>query len=87
MASTDPILYGLDASQPCRSVSWLLRMHNQPFEYVMIMPGQKKDGGSRSEGYLKLNPQGTVPLLQHNGISLAEGMCMIIPGQEFILHK
>ena len=35
-------VYGLDASQPCRSVTWLLRMHDIPFKYIFIQPGYEK---------------------------------------------
>ncbi len=35
-------VYGLDASQPCRSVTWLLRMHDIPFKYIFIQPGYEQ---------------------------------------------
>ncbi|KAI9028009.1 glutathione S-transferase [Hyaloraphidium curvatum] len=58
-------VYGLDVSQPCRTVTWLLRMHGVPFEYVRTNPGSPKGNGSRAPEYLeKLYAAGTVPVLK-----------------------
>jgi len=52
----------VDMSHPTRSVRWVLMYGDIPHEYVYIMPGAKKNG-TKSKEYLKINPNGTVPLL------------------------
>ncbi|KAH9245932.1 hypothetical protein BASA81_016572 [Batrachochytrium salamandrivorans] len=68
------VLYGTDGSQPCRTVSWLLRIKQVNFEYVNTMPF--KD--TRSKEFLQLNPWGSVPVLQHGeGFTLTESAAII----------
>jgi glutathione S-transferase len=64
-ASSAPlILYGIDASQPTRVISWMLRTKNVPFEYVIVAPGQKK--GTRNPDFIqKKNKAAMVPVLEH----------------------
>lgn len=57
-------LYGLDASQPFRSVKWLLLMKNMQFEEIFVSPGSRKKNGSQNEEYLSKSIAGTVPLLE-----------------------
>mmetsp|Transcript_16784 Transcript_16784/g.19026 ORF Transcript_16784/g.19026 Transcript_16784/m.19026 type:complete len:228 (-) Transcript_16784:84-767(-) len=59
-------LYGVEASQPVRTVKWLLEMKNEPFEFVQIMPGSPKQGGSKSAEYLEKAPTGLVPLIEED---------------------
>ena len=59
-------LYGLDGSQPFRSTKWLLMMKGVPFEEVFIRPGAKSKGGSRSPEFLKINPAGTIPVMEED---------------------
>jgi len=65
--STTPapvILYGLDASQPCRFISWILRTKQVPFQYVHTQPNSTK--GAKSPEFLeKKNRAGLVPVLEH----------------------
>lgn len=71
------ILYGLDGSQPCRTVSWLLRTHKVPFEYVEVMPGAKN--GTRDPNFLKKkNKLGMVPVLEHGDLILSESGAIIV---------
>jgi len=78
MSSKDTVvLHGTDLSQPCRTVSWLLRMHNVPFEYQMVMPGAKK--GTKSPEFIqKKNRFGTVPVLEHNGNVISESAAIVV---------
>jgi glutathione S-transferase len=69
-------LFGTDLSQPCRSVSWVLRMNNIPFQYEMVIPGSKK--GSRSPEHLQRNPSGTVPVIQHGEVILNESNSILV---------
>ncbi|KAH9245931.1 hypothetical protein BASA81_016571 [Batrachochytrium salamandrivorans] len=73
--TTKPItLYGMDGSQPCRTVSWLLRIKEVDFEYVGTTPF--KD--TRSKEFLQLNPWGSVPVLQHGeGFTLTESAAIV----------
>ena len=55
-------IYGVPASQPCRTVMWLCAMHGIPYELEFVMPGSRK--GTRSETYLALCPAGYVPAVK-----------------------
>lgn len=71
-------LFGTDLSQPSRTVAWLLRMHNTDFEYVSVLPGSKREGGSRAPEHLKLNPAGTVPVLKHGDVVVNESGAIMV---------
>lgn len=67
------VLYGMDGSQPSRTVSWLLRIHKVDFEYISVTP--VKD--TRSKDFLELNPWGSVPVLKHGDFTLTESGAII----------
>ena len=70
------VLYGTDLSQPCRTVSWLLRSHNVPFEYVHVMPGSKK--GTKSPEFQEKNKAQLIPVLEHNGNTISESAAIVV---------
>mmetsp|Transcript_6588 Transcript_6588/g.8364 ORF Transcript_6588/g.8364 Transcript_6588/m.8364 type:complete len:230 (+) Transcript_6588:140-829(+) len=59
-------LYGVPASQPVRSVKWLLEMKNAQYEFVNVNPGSPKSGGTRSAEYLAKSPAGLIPLIEED---------------------
>eukprot|EP00462_Mataza_sp_D1_P016760 CAMPEP_0175160374 /NCGR_PEP_ID=MMETSP0087-20121206/23978_1 /TAXON_ID=136419 /ORGANISM="Unknown Unknown, Strain D1" /LENGTH=223 /DNA_ID=CAMNT_0016448599 /DNA_START=13 /DNA_END=684 /DNA_ORIENTATION=- len=71
-------VYGMTASQPVRSVLWPLLIKDVPHEFVKITPGSKKPGGSRNPSFLKINPIGTVPTIDHDGVVIAESSAILI---------
>mmetsp|Transcript_15459 Transcript_15459/g.27101 ORF Transcript_15459/g.27101 Transcript_15459/m.27101 type:complete len:230 (+) Transcript_15459:66-755(+) len=70
-------LYGVPASQPVRACLMALEMHSEPYELVMTMPGQKKEGGSRHPSMLEKNPFGNVPVLEDDGFFLYESQAIL----------
>lgn len=70
-------LHGVPLSQPFRSVAWACLQKRLPFELVLVVPGSTAKRGSRSEAYLKLNPLGTVPTLEDDGVTIAESGAML----------
>eukprot|EP00299_Pterocystis_sp_00344_P004748 c16021_g1_i1.p1 GENE.c16021_g1_i1~~c16021_g1_i1.p1 ORF type:complete len:227 (-),score=46.28 c16021_g1_i1:30-710(-) len=70
-------LYIHPVSQPARAVLWACLATNTPFEVVQILPGSKKPGGSRHEDFLKLNPAGTVPVIDDDGFILPESHAIL----------
>jgi glutathione S-transferase len=71
------VLYGVDGSQPVRSVKWLLEMKGLDYKYVETMPGSRK--GTRSPDFLARNPTGHVPFLEDPdaGVALSEGAAIL----------
>jgi glutathione S-transferase len=70
-------LYGVEGSQPVRSVLWLLQMKEIPYELVRVVPGHAK--GTRDPAFIVRNPTGTVPFLEDpdTGVALAEGAAIL----------
>ena len=54
-------LYGHYASQPTRSVAWLLKMKKTPFEFVTVNP---TSGEARTPEYRKKFPLGLIPAIE-----------------------
>lgn len=67
-------VYGHYASQPARSVLWLLTMHNAPFELVKINPIA---GEARKNEYTKLFPLALIPGIIDDGFILSEGSAIL----------
>jgi glutathione S-transferase len=63
-------MYGHFVSQPFRSIAWLLKMHNQPFEFERMDPVR---GDTRAPKYTSKFPTALIPGLDDNGFCLAEG--------------
>jgi glutathione S-transferase len=73
------IVYGVELSQPCRTVTWLLRNHGVPFKLQPTNPGSNKPHGSRSEKYLdELYIAGTVPVLKDGDVVVPESHAIIV---------
>eukprot|EP00930_Biecheleria_cincta_P060489 TRINITY_DN46126_c0_g1_i1.p1 TRINITY_DN46126_c0_g1~~TRINITY_DN46126_c0_g1_i1.p1 ORF type:complete len:252 (-),score=49.30 TRINITY_DN46126_c0_g1_i1:134-823(-) len=70
-------LYGVPASQPVRACMMALEMHDTPYEFVPVMPGQKKEGGSKHPSFLQKNPFGAVPVLEDDGFFLWESQAIL----------
>ncbi len=70
-------LYGVEGSQPVRSVLWLLEMKEIKYDLVRVVPGHAK--GTRDPAYVARNPTGTVPFLEDpdTGVALAEGAAIL----------
>ena len=66
-----PKLYGHYVSQPSRSILWLLKIKNQPFEFVTMDPVK---GETRAAPYTSKFPTALIPGLEDNGFYLAEGI-------------
>ena len=64
-------LYGHYGSQPTRSVTWLLKMKHEPFDFMSINPIR---GVNRSKEYRARFPLGLIPAIEDdpgNGETLA----------------
>ena len=73
-ASNTPTVYGHYVSQPSRSVLWLLKIHDQPHEFIKI---DVLKGEARLEPYKSKFPTQLIPGLDDNGFTLAEGSAIM----------
>lgn len=55
-------LYGNELSQPTRSVLWFSKLNHIPLEFEMV---RLEKGEHKSEAFLKMNPNGKIPVLLH----------------------
>lgn len=70
-ATPQPLkMYGHYVSQPFRSIAWLLKLNNQPFEFVSVNP---VTGDTRTPVYTDKFPTALIPGMDDNGFFLAEG--------------
>lgn len=68
-------LYGVPNSQPVRAVVWTCLMKKLPFEFVMT--SQNKD--AKAPEYLaSVNPRGTIPAIDDDGVVLWESHAILI---------
>lgn len=64
-------LYGQARSRASRSL-WMLEELGVPYEHVPVLPGAE----SRAAEYLRINPNGRVPSLDHDGFVLWESLAI-----------
>jgi len=64
-------LYGVPRSRALRSL-WMLEELGLPYENVKITPA----ADTRTPEFLRLNPNGHVPVLQEDGLTLCESMAI-----------
>lgn len=67
-------VYGHYASQPARSLLWLLAIKKLPFEFIKVEP---MGGGTRNPEYKAKFPTGLVPAIDDNGFLLAESSAIM----------
>lgn len=68
-------VYGVPNSQPVRAVVWACLMHELPFEFVMT--SQNRDA-KQPEFLASVNPRGTIPAIDDDGIVLWESHAILI---------
>eukprot|EP00729_Bicosta_minor_P015662 gene15662-6182_t len=72
------IIYGVPLSQPVRAVLWACLIKRLPFKLQMIAPGMKiSPFGSRSPEYLAINPTGTIPAINDDGVIVFESNAIL----------
>jgi glutathione S-transferase len=64
-------LYGKARSRASRSL-WMLEELGVPYEHVPVLPGSE----SRAADYLRINPNGRIPSLDHDGFVLWESLAI-----------
>lgn len=69
-------LYGFGKSRSFRCL-WALHEAGIEHEFIKIDFGSTGANGSQSPDYLKINPQGKVPSLQHNDFNLTESAAIV----------
>lgn len=78
MSDDKIVVYGVELSQPTRTVTWLLRYHDVPFTIKPTNPGSNKPNGSRHPDFLAMNPAGTVPVIKDtDGTIIGESNAII----------
>eukprot|EP00992_Anisonema_acinus_P009164 TRINITY_DN5353_c0_g1_i1.p1 TRINITY_DN5353_c0_g1~~TRINITY_DN5353_c0_g1_i1.p1 ORF type:complete len:230 (-),score=30.47 TRINITY_DN5353_c0_g1_i1:33-722(-) len=71
------IIYGVPVSQPVRAVIWACKLKNLTFDLRLTMPGSPRVGGTRHPDFLKLNPGGTVPCIDDDGVIVSEASAIL----------
>lgn len=68
-------IYGIPNSQPVRAVVWACLQHDLPFDFVLT--SQNKD--AKTPAFLaNVNPRGTVPAIDDDGVVLWESHAILI---------
>ncbi|CAM9136497.1 unnamed protein product, partial [Ectocarpus fasciculatus] len=67
-------VYGHYVSQPSRNVLWLLKIHEQPFNFVKI---DVLKGEARADAYKSKFPTCLIPAIEDDGFCLAEGSAIL----------
>ncbi|DAZ98752.1 TPA: hypothetical protein N0F65_003808 [Lagenidium giganteum] len=67
-------LYGHLISQPTRSVAWALTIKGVGYELVPTFPSK---GDTKKPEYLKVNPNGLVPVIKDGDFTLFEGNAIL----------
>jgi glutathione S-transferase len=75
-------LYGMEGSQPFRTVQWALEAKGVAYETIVVQPGGKREEaplGTLSAAFRKINPLGQVPFLVDTDTNVALGeSCAIL---------
>ncbi len=69
------LLHGFPKSGHSHRVELMLRMLELPFDFHQVDLG---GGEQRTEGFLKLNPFGTVPVIDDNGAVVADSCAILV---------
>jgi glutathione S-transferase len=76
MTSRQPIrFYGFDKSGHSHRAELLLRLLGLPFDFYQV---DLAGGEQRGEAFLKLNPFGTVPAIDDNGVVVADSCAILV---------
>ena len=68
-------IYGVPNSQPVRAVVWTCLMKGLPFEFIMT----SQNKAAKTPEYLaSVNPRGTIPAIDDNGVILWESHAILI---------
>uniref|UniRef100_A0A7S4PD74 Glutathione transferase n=1 Tax=Paramoeba aestuarina TaxID=180227 RepID=A0A7S4PD74_9EUKA len=67
--SSKVVIHGHWVSQPCRSVLWAMMNEGVAFDFKKWDP---MSGETRSPEFLAMNPAGTIPVMEDNGLFLFE---------------
>jgi len=68
-------LYGVPNSQPVRAVAWACLMKKLPFDFVMT---NQNKAAKQPEYLTAVNPRGTIPAIDDNGVVLWESHAILI---------
>merc|ERR1719259_732147 len=68
-------LYALPLSPPSRAVHLAVKLMQIPHDYILI---DVLGGGTRTEDYLKMNPQHTVPTIKYGDYHLSESRAILL---------
>src|ERR1700739_4946137 len=69
------ILYGFKKSGHSHRAELMLRLLNLPFDFRQV---DLAGGEQRGEAFLKLNPFGTVPVIEDNGVVVADSCAILV---------
>ena len=76
MNSKKPILlHGFDRSGHSHRVELMLRVLGLPFDFHQV---DLAGGEQRSAAFLKLNPFGTVPVIEDDGVAIADSCAILV---------
>lgn len=67
-------LYGMAISPGTRKVRWMLEEGGKPYTFVET---DIRTGQNRTPEYLQLNPNGTIPTLDHDGFAVWESNAIL----------
>lgn len=69
------LLHGFDKSGHSHRAELMLRLLNLPFDFHQV---DLAGGEQRSEAFLKLNPFGTVPVIEDDGVVVADSCAILV---------
>lgn len=72
---TPILLHGFDKSGHSHRAELMLRLLNLPFDFHQV---DLAGGEQRGEAFLKLNPFGTVPVIEDNGVVVVDSCAILV---------